>query len=338
MTSQLVRFVSPIALAALASTFAGCAMNTADEEGTEFREAVPAKDSVSLDGPEGSAAGSMGAEAGSRGWLAAGSGAPSPAYWYTFTRNVRDGVNVVTGAVLVSVWAVVHTRPSELSEDEAVWGPYEGDALEPVRWRLTVTRVGEHHFRYVLDGQSKAGGADSDFLPVLDGDGYSKKSELHGDGAFTLNLDNARVLDPGRHADDSGSVTITHDLPADVGRRRDALPRFVTASVQAASGEWLEIQSSANEDRTGSLGLTGSVDLDDSHATLREDISVESRWRSTGAGRSDIEFAGGDLPADADPVTAVECWGTDFARVFYADSVDYAPSEGSEAECAYSAP
>jgi hypothetical protein len=337
MMSPLVRFVSPLALFALASTFAGCAMN-ADDEGNEFKEAVPARGTVSLDGPEASASGDVGTEAGSRGLLAADSGAPAPAYWYTFTRNVRDGVNVVTGVVLVSVWAVVHTRPSELGEDEAVWGPYEGDALDPVRWRLTVTRVGEHHFRYVLDGQAKAAGTGSAFLTVLDGDGYSKKSDLHGDGAFTLNLDNAKVLDPGRHADDSGSVTITHDLPSDIGRRRNALPRFVTAAVHAGSGEWLEIQSSANEDGTGSLFLQSSVDIDDTHATLREDISVESRWRSTGAGRSDIELAGGDLPAEADPVTAVECWGTDFARVFYADSVDFAPSEGSEAECAYSAP
>jgi hypothetical protein len=30
-------------------------------------------------------------------------GSDEPAYWYTFTRDVRDGVNLVTGAVLVSV-------------------------------------------------------------------------------------------------------------------------------------------------------------------------------------------------------------------------------------------
>lgn len=336
MISKLARFVSPVAFLTAASTFGGCAVS-AEDEGAEFREAVPVKGSVSLDGPESSAAGDVGTEAGTRGLLGADTGAPPPAYWYSFTRDVRDGVNVVTGVVLVSVWAVVHTPPSELGEDQAVWGPYEGDALDPVRWRLTVTRVGEHHFRYVLDGQAKAAGEGSAFLTVLDGDGYSKKSDLHGDGTFALNLDNARTLDPARHAEDSGSVTVTHDLPADIGRRRNALPRVVTASVQAGNGEWLEIQSSANSDGTGSLSLQGFVDLDDSHATLREDVSVESRWRATGAGRSDIELSGGDVPVDADPVKAVECWGTNFARVFYADSVDFAPSEGSEAECAYGA-
>lgn len=80
------------------------------------------------------------------------------------------------------------------------------------------------------------------------------------------------------------------------------------------------------------------MDIDDSHATAREDVSVSSRWRATGAGRSDTEISGGDMPADATPVAAVEGWETDFARVFYADSVDFAPSEGSEAARAYSAP
>jgi hypothetical protein len=337
MTSPLVRFVSPVALVAVASALGACTVQAEDDEGTEFREAVPLKSSVSLDGPESSAGATVGMEAGTRGVLAAGVGAPEPASWYTFTRNVRDGVNVVTGVVLVSVWAIVHTRPSELDEDQAVWGPYDGDALDPVRFRLTVTRIGEHHFRYVLDGQAKAAGSDSAFLTVLDGDGYSRKSELHGDGTFRLNLDNARALDPARHAGDSGSVTITHDLPADIGRRRNALPRFVGASIDPGTGEWLEIQSRANEDGTGSLALQGLLDLDDSHATLREEISVESRWRATGAGRADIELSGGDLPEDADPVTAVECWGADFGRVYYADSVDFAPSAGSEAECAYGA-
>jgi len=337
MVQKLARFVSPVALAVVFAPLGACTIDAPSEEAeSEFREAVPAGDSVRLDGPESTTASGMEAAASTRGTMAPSAG--QPAFWYTFTRNVRDGVNAVTAVVLVSVWAVVHTTPTELDEDHAVFGPFEGDALDPVRYRLTVTRIGEHHFRYVLEGQAKAAGAGSAFLTVLDGDGHSKKSPSHGDGAFTLDLDNARILDPSRHADDAGTVTIEHDLPADIGRRRNALPRFVSANIQAAGGEWLEIHSAANEDGTGSLDLTGSVDIDESHATLPEAISVQSRWRSTGAGRSDIEFAGGDVPLEYDPVTAVECWGTDFTRVYYVDSAGLAPTEGVSGECAYEAP
>jgi len=337
MVRKLVRFVPPISLALAFVPLGGCTIDApADEAESEFREAVPAQSSVRLDGPESTSGSGMDAAASSRGTMAPSAGAP--AYWYTFTRNVRDGVNAVTAVVLVSVWAVVHSPPTELDEDQAVFGPYEGDALDPVRYRLTVSRIGEHHFRYLLEGQAKAAGTDSAFLTVLDGDGYSRKSDLHGDGSFMLDLDNARILDPSQHVDDTGSVTIEHDLPADVGRRRNALPRFVSANVQAENGEWLDIHSAANEDGTGSLTLTGSVDTDDTHATLPEAISVQSRWRSTGAGRSDISIAGGDVPVEFDPVTAVECWGTDFTRVYYADSAGFAATEGMSGECAYDGP
>jgi hypothetical protein len=76
------------------------------------------------------------------------------------------------------------------------------------------------------------------------------------------------------------------------------------------------------------------VDIDDTHATQPEAISVESRWR----GRSDIEIAGGDILAEYDPVTVVECWGTAFTRVYYTGSVGLEPTEGAASECAHDAP
>ncbi len=317
----------------------GCTVGADPEETTnEFVEALPGPSSVSVDGPELTTGGNMSTAAGSRGTLDADPTSGTVARWYSFTRDVRDGVNVVTAVVLVSVWAVVHTAPSEIGQDQAIYGPFEGDALDPARYRLTLTRIGEHHFRYLLEGQAKAGGGAAHYLPVLDGDGYSRASDLHGDGRFTLNLDNAKALDPSRHSNDSGTLTIEHDLPADIGQRADALPRRITATAEAAGGEWLQIRSSANEDRTGSLGITGVVGIDaPKKGTALEDVSIESRRRATGAGRSDIAIGGGDLPAAFDPVTAVECWGSDFSRVYYDDSVGLEPPEGSAAECAYDA-
>jgi len=328
-----LRTASALAFVLAATSSFGCAAQK-DDASNEFQEALPEQGSVNVDGPDGARA-DMGAQSGTFGTMAGGASS-DPAFWYTFTRDVRDGVNVVTGVVLVSVWAIVHTEASDIDDDHAVWGPYEGDALDPARYRLTVSRIGEHHFRYLLEGQKKSGG---EYLSVLDGDGYSRASESHGDGQFVLDLGNAKLLDPSRHQNDSGTVTIVHELPQDIGRRRDALPRTIVATVDPDGEASLSITSSAHEDHTGELDITAHTDIDDSHATALEDVSVVSRWRSTGAGRADIGISGGDLPAAGlAGVTAVECWGSDFARVFYSDSAGTKPTEGDASECAYEAP
>jgi hypothetical protein len=320
-----VSFMAAIALA-------GCSMKSGDDV-AEFREAIPAQGSVELDAPGSTTSGDMGAASGSRGLLDADPAGGEPAFWYAFTRNVRDGVNLVTGAVLVSVWFVVHTEPSEFDENHAVWGPYEGDALDPARFRLLVKRIGEHHFEYILEGQAKSGLASAPYLPVLSGDGYSRRSELHGDGAFEIDLGNARILDPSRHEGESGSVRIEHDLPASIGRKQDPLPRVITASLLPESPEFLVITSVAHEDHTGELRVQGSVDVEGSESAALESVDIKSRWRPTGAGRADIGLSGGDRATQS--VTAVECWGTDFSQVYYSDSVDHQPTVGNESDCAY---
>lgn len=299
----------------------------------EYREAVPKAEAVSVDGPA-SSDGSLETAARSRGALAAGG---EPARWYRFTRDLRDGVNGVTALILGSVAWVIHTEPTELAEGKAVWGPYPAEGLEPVSWRLTVTRIEEHHYRYVLDGRPKASTSEADFLTVLDGDGYAKVSEHHGDGAFVVNLENAKRLDPSRHARDTGTVRIEHDLPRDISRHIGALPRFITADVTPDAGHWLSVTSSAFADGTGAIDLTGLVDIDDA-GTLAEDLSIQSRWQRTGAGRSDISISGGDVPPAFSPARAAECWGEDFGRVYYESSFEDPASIGDPAACAYGAP
>ena len=324
-------FLMPIPVLALAF-LGGCTLDQNDDV-DQFRQAVPSADAVAVDGPD-TTAGERGAASGARGMLAEAPAGSAPAYWYTFTRDVRDGVNAVTAVILVTVSFVVHTEPSSVSEDEAVWGPYEGDALDPVAWQLTVTRIGDHHYRYVVAGRRKADKTGR-FVSVLTGDGYDRLSESHGDGSFTIDLDASKRLDPSRHADDSGTVTIEHDLPRDIGQRVDALPRFINATVDPNSGETLGITSTANSDHTGSLVVTAFVDIDDVKDGVNEDVAIESRWRETGAGRSDITIAGGSLPTTTPVVEATECWGEDFGRVYYDDSIDFAPTEGDPALCAY---
>jgi hypothetical protein len=219
-----------------------------------------------------------------------------------------------------------------------VWGPYT-DALDPVTYRFRVTRVADAEYDYVLEGRPKASRSDGDYQAVLEGHGYGKRHDLHGQGEFTIDLDVARELDPFAHRDDSGTVRIVHQLPRD-WRDGDFLPRTITAEVTPdpeLNPESFSVTSQANEDGTGSLHVTASADVDDTKTTALEDIVVDSRFRADGAGRADISIAGGDVPADLEgaSVTAVECWGADFMRSYYSDSLDLEPTEGDPTACAY---
>ncbi len=322
-------------LTALCLSFAlgACTLQKRDDV-SEYREAIP--EEVAVDGPE-SAQGESHSTAGGRGLLADAPTAANWAEWYAWTRNVRDGVNAMTAVVLGSVHYIVNTEPTEVTDDSATWGPYT-DALEPATWRFRATRVAEHEYDYVLEGRPKTSTDEADYRTVLSGKGYSKRDDRHGDGAFTIDLDVARELDPLMHQDDSGTVKITHDLPSDIGTRLGALPRTITADIRPAGEQWVTVTSQANEDATGSLDTNAFVDIDDSKLTAPEDVHIVSRWRADGAGRADITIAGGDLPATMELVQAVECWGNDFTRVYYDDSVDFAPTEGDATACAYDTP
>ena len=316
----------------------GCLLQKQDD-GEEYREAVPRREAIVVAGPESDAAADTSAPGPSA--QANGPLSRTPyAKWYGFTRVVRGGVNLVTAAVLGSAWIIVHTEPTSVQDGEAIWGPYT-DALEPVTYRFRVTRVGEAKYDYVLEGRPKASTSDDAYRALLKGHGFGKRHAQHGEGDFTIDLDVARALDPFAHQNDSGTVHVVHHLPHDMDEGHGALPRSISAEVTpdpAVNPESFSVTSVANLDGTGALHVDARADMDDTKMTQLEDISIDSRWRADGAGRADISIAGGDVPADPGMVSAVECWGSDFMRSYYSDSVDFEPSEGAVSACVYDAP
>ena len=155
---------------------------------------------------------------------------------------------------------------------------------------------------------------------MLEGKGWGKGHPSHGDGFFEINMDTLKAMDPFEHGDESGTVKITHDLPPNITTNLDAQPRSITAEVHPSGGEaWYKAMSNSKVDGTGTLFVTAHVDSDDSNMTALEDISFRSQWTPQGAGRADVTIIGGDVPAETGKVDAVECWGTDFYRVYYSD-------------------
>jgi hypothetical protein len=310
----------------------GCALQKKDDV-DEFRDAVPQSEAVSLSGPD-SASGSTQTAAAPppRGALSTAPPATSYAKWYGFTRDMRDGVNGVTAVILGSVWLIIQSEPSAATKDTATWGPYS-DELDPASYRFRVTRVATDSYDYVLEGRPKASTSDADYRAVLTGHGYGKPSALHGQGTFAIDLDAAKALDPYKHPNDSGSVGVVYELPRDFSDNLGALPRTITATVTPQGEAHYSVKSQANVDHTGSIHVDAHVDIDDSKRTKLEDVTVDSHWKATGAGRADITIAGGDLPASIPVVDATECWGTDFSQVYYKDTVGFAPMAGDVNAC-----
>jgi hypothetical protein len=327
-----------LAVGALALGFvSGCTLQKKDDS-DEFRDAVPQSEAIALSGPDTQSGGTATASAGpSVRTLAAGPATPSYAKWYGFTRAMRDGVNKITAGVLGGVWLVIHSEPSAVTADSATWGPWN-DELNPATYRFRVTRVATDEYDYVLEGRPKSSSADSDYKAVLTGHGYGKPSEKHGQGTFQIDLDEAKALDPFDNQDNSGTVSVDHNLPHDFSDNLAALPRTITAAVTPQGEAHYTVTSQANLDHTGSIHVDAHVDIDDSKLTKLEDVVINSRWKASGAGRADIAIAGGDLPTSTPKVDAVECWGTDFAQSFYTDSVSFAPTAGDSNACVYTSP
>jgi len=323
--------IAGCSLALYAAT--GCTLDKKDDGADAFRDSVPQKESIALFGPDSSSTISTAVARPSRRSLAIPPSLPY-AKWYGFTREMRRGVNQVTAGVLGGVWAILQVPPSTISQDAASWGPHT-DELEPVTYRFRITRVALDEYNYSLDGRPKTSTNESDFRAVLTGHGYGKAHALHGKGDFSIDLDVAKSLDPFAHANDSGSVQVSYELPHDFLESPEPLPRTITAKVDPAGEARFTVDSSALLDHTGRIHVDAHVDIAESKDTKLEDVVIDSRWAASGAGRADIDFAGGDLPSSVPMVDAVECWGTDFMQSYYDDSVHFAPTVGEESACVY---
>jgi hypothetical protein len=322
-----IHFAGLVAVSTFFVPLLGCDP-TKSEEVDGFRSALPLVESVRVDGPE--------SDTGHSSQGATDLDAPYATY-YKFTRKIRDDVNAVTGVILGSVWYVAHTTPTEVTSTEALWGPYT-DSLEPSTYRFRITKSSDGGYRYTYEGRPKTSTAEGDFRVIVEGLGYAKSDERHGDGHFTIDLDVSRELDPVEHEDDSGVLRFEHDLPKAVGSRARALPRHIEVDAARSDGSaHYSIVSDAFEDQTGTLLVQAVADLDPAGTTKLETVTAASQWNELGEGRSDVSFSGGDVPAPLDPVSAVECWNSSFKRSYYHDSAGIEADYGELSACAFDA-
>jgi hypothetical protein len=309
-------------------------------EDDAFRGGVPTSDSVQMNIPGGGARaqGALTADDGLAGARSALLG--EKADYYTLTRAVTAIVNTGTYSVLTLVRTIVGYPATTVTGDTAVWGPHT-EPLSPNVWRLTVTRIAEHTFDYALEARAKSTPA-APFLTILAGRHTAvvgpggQAIEGLGNGTFTLDWETARMLP--EHDNNFGKAAFTYGRQSLAGIvtvavdfkgiKDDKTGEIFDAVYQYAStpGAGGDFQYAAHQDALPGPGPTGSA---------KETFTVHSRWQETGAGRSDVKIAGGDVPAAQAPVTVNECWDENFLSQYRNLSYDPASSWGQESSCVF---
>jgi hypothetical protein len=243
--------------------------------------------------------------------------------YYVVTRDVTRTFNGGSAWVLVLIHAIVQYPVTSVSGDTYTWGPWS-DALDPAEYKLDVTAQVDGTFDYVLSGRAKTI-AGSSFEAVITGHADPTPGELKGNGSFLIDFDAGKRVNPIDSGDAKGKVDVHYDL----------LARHLNLHIMSTNdqGQPASADYAYNEAADGGGDMVFSVQTDIGGTAAQEDMTVRSRWLSTGNGRGDARISGGDLGADE--AIASECWDNLFRRVFYTDNVNFQATEGDSAQCAF---
>ena len=254
---------------------------------------------------------------------------------YQLTVGATYLVNGATEWLLVALAAGVAQRPTSVDGDTAIYGPYT-PYLSAITWKLSVTRTSWNSFTYILEGQDKTQPA-SAWVQVISGshtvtvDEQEQAVKGFGQGVFLIEWDKANKL-PGR-SNDTGTCEVHY------GKLEPTTPAFVNVSfnnVAAESGAKpfnAEYRFSLEPSHAGQFEFALDLNLQPWTTALAERLSIESRWLSTGAGRSDVQAREGDLVSN---ITLNECWDASFLSQYYRKSDEPLLGYGAEAQaCAF---
>jgi len=243
--------------------------------------------------------------------------------YYKVTRDVTRTLNGGSAWVLILIHAIVQYPVTTINGNVYTWGPWS-DTLDPAEYKLDVTDNGDGTYDYLLSGRNKTV-AGSQFEVVIDGHADTTPGENLGNGDFKIDFDAGKRVNPVDSGDAKGTVTVNYDLAA---RHLDLL-----AQAPDANGNPAMFEYAYNETLAGGGDMVFNVTADGGGTALPENIVIRSRWQADGAGRGDARLAGGDLGTAQ--AIASECWSSLFRRTYYTDSVNWLPTEGSVADCAF---
>ncbi len=306
----------------------GC--RPAPEAASEFRNAVPRKETVAMIVP------ARAGQALTQAVTAERQAQPvrgATAELYQTTRGVSLMVNGGGAVVLGLVKAVTHYPPTNLTNNTAVWGPWT-EALSPNTWKVTVNRVADHQYEYRFEGKPKTA-ADSAFVVVLSGthipalDADGDPVEGFGRGSFTLDWDKAQTLPEHDKNVGKTSYTYSHMGPQQLV---DVTAQFRQVQDDK-TGKLVDVDYAYAQQPGGEGNLDFTFTAPGTMHPAPGKMAVKSRWQRSGAGRSDVTGSGGDL---ATPLHASECWDSNFSSSYLHADWDPTGAYGTEAtDCVF---
>jgi hypothetical protein len=246
------------------------------------------------------------------------------ASYYVVTRDVTRTFNGGSAWVLVLIHSIVQYPVTSISGDTYTWGPWSGDALDPAEYKLDVTANADGTYDYSLQGRSKSTPS-APFQAVISGHADPTPGELQGNGEFLLDFDAAKQVNPVDSGDAKGQVDVHYDLAA----------RHLDLHIMStdASGAPVAADYAYDQDTSGGGNMTFDVQANVGGTAALEDVTMRSRWLATGEGRGDFRIAGGDLGTEQ--AIGSQCWSTLFLESYYTDNVNFLPTEGDPASCAF---
>lgn len=302
-----------LTIAALTLMIAGCGPDKADG----FRDGYPKADAVTIKVP-----GSTGALVGDK--TRQGLEGEKAAL-YTLTRGVTYVVNGGAVAVLALVKLIGDQPPTSVTGNKAVWGPHT-EALSPNTFRFTVTRNRTDDYSYTLEGKAKTD-ADTKFKIILSGSHLVTGKDF-GSGTFLVDWNAIATLP--EHDDNVGTAEYAYSRASVTAAVKiDATFRQV---LDRDSKKLVDVdyKYAATPGAGGNFEFKTAKDL--APGAALENASVKSRWEQTGAGRSDMKVAGGNLTSDAN---LSECWDSSFASRYLVASFAPTSGWGAESACAF---
>jgi len=192
---------SPGLARGIAALILACACGNLSNEDIAFVEAIPQKQQLHVQVPQGSAAQNL--------------CAIGPADVFTSAKTTGASINAGVDAILAMVDAIRAVTPTSREDDSRTWGPFADQDHPDVRIKVVMVReldamLTPWRWIYTISGAKAAG----PFLPVLEGEFFGAQARK-GSGRVTLHFENTTNLGINQPTDPAFPARIYYDLSGD---------------------------------------------------------------------------------------------------------------------------
>ena len=233
-------------------------------------------------------------------------------------------INTFIGDVLDQISYITDFEPTwaDETQTEVLWGPWTDDGVDGA---LYVSILTDGSYDWALIGRPEGEGDDA-WVPLIAGNVEAGATETTGKGSFAVDFDAITALATDG-TDATGTFVSTYDVREDSVDAQAVFEGF----AEHAGDPVVDVGYSYGSDQQG-----GYIDLgyeaDITGSGQEETVILRTRWVTSGEGRGDAYFTGGDFG----PLVyqASECWDEAGVVVFDENNAELTTS-GDVNDCVF---